>query len=72
MVPRLGPGQFVKGVLGEDGVKVAEVFWDVLIMVCQLGVLSEAFHKSLRDYSGCSNMLCLGKEPCCPNSVAFF
>ena len=35
-----------------------------------LGILSEGFRKTLRDRSGCTNVLRLGEKSGCPDSVA--
>jgi len=72
MIPWFGFGQFVKGVLGKYRVEVTEVWQDVLFMVHGLGVQSEALCKLLGNCGGCADMLCLGEESSCPDSVAFF
>jgi len=72
MVPRLGPGQFIEGVLGKYQVEVTEVRRDVLFVIHGLGVLSESLHKPLGNHSGHADVFCLGEESGCPDSVAIF
>jgi len=72
MVPRLGPGQFIKGVLGKYRVEVVEVWRDVLFMICGLRVLLESFRQSLGNRSGPAYVFHLGEESSCPDSVTFF
>jgi len=72
MVPRLGPRQFIKGVLGKYCMEVAEVRRDVLFMIRGLGVLSESFRQPLGNHSGHTDVFRLGEESGCPDSVAFF
>ena len=71
MVPGFGSGQFIERVLGENGVEVAKVFWNMFLVVRRLGILSETFCESLRDCSGCSDMLCLGEKSRSPDAIAF-
>jgi len=46
--------------------------WDVLFMIHRLGVLSEALREPLGNCSSRVDMLCLGEESSCPDSVTFF
>ena len=72
MIPWFGFGQFVKGVLRKYRVEVTEVWQDVLFVVHGLGVQLEALRKLLENCSSCADMLRLGEESSCPDSVAFF
>jgi len=62
----------VESSFGKYGVEVAKMRWDVLFVIHGLGVLLEAFCELLENHSGRADMLCLGKESGCPDSVAFF
>jgi len=72
LVPRLGPRQFIEGVLGKYRVEVVEVRRDVLFMIHRLGVLLESFCQLLGNCSGHADVFCLGEESGCPDLVAFF
>ena len=72
MVPRLRLGQFVEGILGENGVEVSKVQWDMFVEGCWGRISSKAFREPLRDRSGRSNLLGFREQPCSPDSVAFF
>jgi len=72
MVPWFGFGKFIEGVLGEDGVEVAEVRRKVSLVIRRLGILSESLRESLGDRSGCSNVFRLREESHHPNPIAFF
>jgi len=72
MIPWLGSGQLIKGVLGKHGVEVTEVQQDMLFVIRRLGVLLESFHQPLGNHSSRMDVLCLGKESGYPDLVAFF
>jgi len=53
-------------------VEAAEVWRDVLFVICGLGVLSESFRQPLGNCSGRTDVFRLGEESGCPDSVTFF
>jgi len=72
MIPWLGSRQFIERVLREYGVEVTKMRWNVLFVIRELGVLLEALRELLGNRSGRVDILHLGEESGCPDSVAFF
>jgi len=72
MISQLSSRQLIKGILGKYGVEVAEVWRDMLFMICGLRVLSETLHKPLGNCSSHTDVFRLGKESGYPDSVALF